>query len=69
MGKKNYIGENFENFKIMKIFFTFSCLFLLFFSTLKAEVLKEVIISGNERVSDETILIYGNIEINQNITL
>lgn len=67
MGKKNYIGENFENFKIMKIFFTFSCLFLLFFSTLKAEVLKEVIISGNERVSDETILIYGNIEINQNI--
>ena len=67
MGEKNNIRETFENFKIMKNFFTLLCLFLLFFSTLRAEVLKEVVISGNERVSDDTILIYGKIEINQNI--
>ena len=35
------------------------CLFL--FSSLKADVIKEIIIEGNKRVSDETIIIYGEI--------
>ncbi len=36
------------------------CLFL--FSSLKADVIKEIIIEGNKRVSDETIIIYGEIK-------
>ena len=46
--------------KITKIlFFIFLC---LFFSNLKAEILKDVKITGNTRVSEETIKIYGKIE-------
>ena len=40
---------------------------LLFFSSnLFAEKVSSVKISGNQRVSDETIKIYGEIEINKN---
>ena len=34
-------------------------------SFLNAEVVKEIKISGNTRVSDETIKIYGDIKLNQ----
>ena len=40
----------------------------LFFSSLKAEVIKEVVIQGNKRVSDETIKVYGEIEINKDFS-
>ena len=41
---------------------------ILFFhlSYLNAEVVKEIQISGNQRVSDETVKVYGDIEINKN---
>ncbi len=40
----------------------------VFFSTLNADQeLKEIIISGNERVSDETIKVYGEIKLNKEI--
>ena len=42
--------------------------FLLFFSALRAEVVKNVIIDGNKRISDETIKIYGKVELNKNFT-
>ena len=43
-------------------------LLILFFhlTYLKAEVVKEIQISGNQRVSDETVKVYGDIEINKN---
>jgi outer membrane protein insertion porin family len=42
---------------------------IIFFSlSLKAEVINSVIINGNSRVSDETILIYGKIKNNTDIT-
>ncbi len=45
-------------------------LFLVFFSffssTLNAEVINDIKINGNSRISDETIKIYGKIEINRN---
>ena len=41
-------------------------LLLLKFSLLNAEVVNEIIIDGNKRVSDETIKIYGDIEIGKN---
>ena len=42
--------------------------FLLFFSVLRAEVVKNVIIDGNKRISDETIKIYGEVELNKDFT-
>tara|TARA_B100000575_G_scaffold243026_1_gene206581 strand:+ start:10015 stop:12249 length:2235 start_codon:yes stop_codon:yes gene_type:complete len=39
---------------------------LLNFSTMKAEIVKSIQISGNQRVSEETIKVYGEIEINKN---
>ena len=42
---------------------------IIFFSlSLKAEVINSVNINGNNRVSDETILIYGKIKNNTDIT-
>ena len=45
------------------IFLYFSCFF-----PVMAEVVKKIDISGNTRVSDETIKIYGEIKINENYT-
>lgn len=45
----------------MNKFFVFICLFFLFSIEMKAEKVKEIIIDGNQRVSDETIIIYGKI--------
>ena len=36
--------------------------FLLFFSIANAEIVKEIKIEGNKRVSDETIKVYGDIK-------
>jgi outer membrane protein insertion porin family len=49
----------------MKKFIQFIVLALLFFPPLKAEVVNDVLIEGNKRVSDETIKIYGQIELNK----
>ena len=38
---------------------------IFYLSILKAEIVNQVQINGNSRVSDETIKIYGNIKINQ----
>ena len=40
---------------------------LLFTNTLSAEIIKKIEIEGNERVSEETIKVYGGISINQEI--
>ena len=39
--------------------------FLCLFSISNAEIVKEIIISGNKRVSPETVKIYGEIKINK----
>ncbi len=41
--------------------------FFLFSSNLNGEIIKKIEITGNERVSDETVKVYGDISINQNI--
>ena len=51
----------FKNF-----FITLLCFFL--FLTLKAEIVNEIKIEGNKRISDETIIIYGNIETKKDYT-
>ena len=39
----------------------------LFTNILSAEVIKKIEITGNERISDETIKVYENFSINKNI--
>ena len=46
---------------------TLTLLLFLFFSVSQAEIVKELVINGNKRVSDETIKIYGEIEVNKNL--
>ncbi len=41
--------------------------FILFTNYLSAEVIKKIDITGNDRVSDETVKVYGDISINQNV--
>ena len=50
--------------KILKLI-TFILLTIFYVSTVNAEIVKRIEISGNKRVSDETIKIYGNININK----
>ena len=49
--------------KIIKIFFVFSALLLLFTSKSYTEVVKKVNIDGNERITKQTIIVYGDIKI------
>ena len=43
-------------------------LFISLFSISKAEVVKELIVTGNKRVSNETIKVYGEIDFGKNYT-
>ena len=56
----------------MKNFFKVICICFLFLSfsaySLKAEILNKLEISGNERISDETVIVYGEIQRNKNYT-
>jgi outer membrane protein insertion porin family len=47
--------------KIIKINFFFIFLTTLVF----ADIIKDIKISGNQRISDQTIIVYGNIELNK----
>ena len=53
--------------------FTFKYLYILliFFFSLeaKSEILKDIIIEGNQRIPDETIKMFGNIKIQDNLNL
>ena len=51
---------------MLKILF-YTSIFLLSFSFLKAETVNKIEINGNTRVADETIKIYGDIDINKNL--
>ena len=50
----------------MRKLFTIIIFILMHFKILNAEIIKKVEITGNKRVSDQTILIYGKVEINKN---
>ncbi len=47
--------------------FLITIFLFLFVNNLSAEIIKNIKISGNERISDETVKVYGDISINQNI--
>ena len=49
---------------LIKIIFIY-CFFL---SSLSAEIIKKFEISGNKRISDETIIIFSEINLNENVS-
>ena len=40
--------------------------FIIFSTSINAEIVKKVLINNNDRISDETIITYGQIEIGKN---
>ena len=49
--------------------FLLSVILLLFFSShLSAEIAKDLVISGNKRISNETIKVYGDIILNKDLS-
>ena len=53
---------------IFKTFFLGLFILISYTSFLKAEKVNEIIISGNERISDETLIVYGEISKNKDYT-
>jgi outer membrane protein insertion porin family len=53
---------------MIKKLITISILIVFFSGISKAEVIKNIIIEGNKRVSEETIKVYGNFNLNQDIS-
>ena len=62
MHSKNYINKFF--FKLLIVCF---CNFLFFSGVVYAEILKKIIVEGNDRISKETIILFSSVKINQNI--
>ena len=52
--------------KLKKII-TFLLFYNLLLLVLKSEIIKEIRINGNDRISDETIIMFSQISINDNI--
>ena len=52
--------------KISKFIWLSLLISIMFAATSKAEILNKVIIEGNERISDETLIVYGEIVKNKN---
>ena len=54
-------------YRVKIIYYFFFLILLPLNLNLKAEVLDRIIINGNKRVSDETIILYGKIKIKEDI--
>ena len=52
------------NKKYLFIYFIF---FFSFFNLVKAEIINKIEVTGNERISDETVILFSGIKIDQNI--
>ena len=64
MGQKLNFKKNIKN--IMQKYFVYFFFIFFLFANIKAEIVENFKISGNERVSSETIKIYGKLELNKN---
>ena len=54
---------------MIKILFRISLLFCLFLNSVSAEIIKDIEIKNNNRISKQTIITYGKIELNKDYTL
>ena len=50
------------------MFKNYLILFSFLLSTAYADQINEIVIDGNKRISDETIKVYGEIEINKDLS-
>ena len=57
-------GQDKQQLKKLEMINKICILFVIFLSylPLKAEIIKDIVIEGNNRFSDETIKIYGDVE-------
>ena len=53
---------------MIKKILSLTLLVCFIFSTLKAEIVKDVAITGNKRISKETIMVYGEIQLNKDFS-
>ena len=53
----------------MKLFLKFIFAFIIFSFQLKADVVKNIVVEGNKRVSSETIKLFSEVEINQDLNI
>ena len=54
---------------MIKILFKISVILCLFVSSVYAEIINEVEIKNNNRISKQTIITYGNVELNKDYNL
>ena len=52
----------FKSYKILILFF------LIFFNTANADILKVINVSGNERVNTETIKLFADVKLGENLS-
>ena len=64
---KKYIEKKYIKMKVYKFTIFFIFFYLNFFSVSYSETIKKFNIGGNERVSDETIIMFSNLEIGDKI--
>ena len=50
----------------MKKYILTTILFISLLSNLNSEIVEKILIKGNDRISEETIKVYGDIEIKKN---
>lgn len=55
-------------YKIKKFFFLYLLILLSFSNIAYSEILKEIIVDGNERVSSQTIILFSNVSINESLS-
>ena len=53
---------------MIKKIFSLALFTILFFSISKAETVNSILIEGNKRISDETIKVYGEINLNKDLS-
>ena len=57
------------SFLIRNIFFQILIIFVVTFHLAKAEIVKNININGNNRISDETIIMFSKIKINEDVNM
>ncbi|MDA8567274.1 hypothetical protein N9K63_00410 [Candidatus Pelagibacter bacterium] len=50
-------------------FFLFLIIFFTKFTYVNAEIIKSILVNGNERVSDETVIIFSNVNVGDDLII
>ena len=55
--------------KLMIKYFLFFCIFFIKITFTNAEIIKSISISGNDRITDETVIIFSNVNIGDDLII